>query len=159
MIDFTIPPELTDLLAHRVRALTELAVATRPAWLRPLDDEADRGVEHDDWTAHLTAAVTHADLHKLIPPGFTARVVSSFRPPVPIMALTSEIRTFRQLAMVWGVVPVMCAPHLTFEEMMDVARHEAVTRGIAEAGDRIIVTAGLPMHGQGATNSLRVEVV
>jgi pyruvate kinase len=91
--------------------------------------------------------------------GFTARVVSSFRPPVPIVALTSETRTFRQLALVWGVVPVMCAPNLTFEEMMDIARREAVARGLAEAGDRIIVTAGLPMHGQGATNSLRVEMV
>jgi pyruvate kinase len=91
--------------------------------------------------------------------GFTARVVSSFRPPVPIMALTSEIRTFRQLALVWGVVPVMCDPNLTFDEMMDVSRREAVARGIAEAGDRIIVTAGLPMHRPGATNALRVEVV
>jgi pyruvate kinase len=91
--------------------------------------------------------------------GFTARVVSSFRPPVPIMALTSEIHTYRQLALVWGVVPVMCGPDLTFEEMMDVARREAVAREIAKPGDRIIVTAGLPMHGPGATNSLRVEVV
>jgi pyruvate kinase len=91
--------------------------------------------------------------------GFTARVVSSFRPPVPIMALTSEIRTFRQLALVWGVVPVMCDPNLTFDEMMDVSRREAVARGIAKTGDRIIVTAGLPMHRPGATNALRVEVV
>jgi conjugative relaxase-like TrwC/TraI family protein len=75
--------ELTGLLTHRVQALTDWAVATRPAWLRPLDGEPDPGVEHDDWAAHLAAAVTHADLNKLIPPGFTARANALHRTPAP----------------------------------------------------------------------------
>ena len=75
--------DLTDLLTHRVQALTDLAVATRPAWLRPLDDEPAPGVQHDDWTAHLAASLTHADLNKLIPPGFTARASALHRTPAP----------------------------------------------------------------------------
>jgi pyruvate kinase len=91
--------------------------------------------------------------------GFTARVVSSFRPPVPILALTSDRRTYRELALVWGVLPVLCPDGLTFDEMLGVARSEAVSRDLASEGQRIIVTAGLPMHMPGATNSLRVEVI
>jgi hypothetical protein len=66
-----------------LQALTELAVATRPAWLRPLDDEPDPGVAHDDWTAHLAAALTHADLNKLVSPGFTARPSALHRTTAP----------------------------------------------------------------------------
>jgi pyruvate kinase len=91
--------------------------------------------------------------------GFTARVVSSFRPPVPILALTSDARTCRELALVWGVIPVLCDDGLSFDEMLACARHEALARELAAEGQRIIVTAGLPMHMPGATNSLRVEVV
>jgi conjugative relaxase-like TrwC/TraI family protein len=75
--------ELSALVTHRVQALTELAVATRPAWLRPLDDEPEPSVGLADWSAHLTAAVTHADLNKLIPPGFTARPDALHRTPAP----------------------------------------------------------------------------
>ncbi|HET7322277.1 MAG TPA: pyruvate kinase [Longimicrobiaceae bacterium] len=91
--------------------------------------------------------------------GFTARVVSSFRPPVPILALTDDPRTYRQLALVWGVVPVMLSPSLTFDETLDFARRCARERELASAGDRIVVTAGLPIHTSGTTNFLRVEKV
>ena len=91
--------------------------------------------------------------------GSTARVVSSFRPPVPILALTSSERTWAQLALVWGVIPVLCSPDASFEEMLACGRHEAVERGLARRGDRFVVTAGYPMHVPGTTNLLQVEVV
>jgi hypothetical protein len=81
--------ELTDLLTQRVQSLTELAIATRPAWLRPLDDEP--APAHDDWTAHLAATLTHADLNRLIPPGFTAL----HRTPAPATRNDTE-RTFHR---------------------------------------------------------------
>jgi pyruvate kinase len=91
--------------------------------------------------------------------GFTARVVSSFRPPVPILALTDRKRTYQQLALVWGVLPVLCQTAMTFEEMMDAARSIALERGLARKGDRFLVTAGIPMHIAGTTNLMRVELV
>jgi pyruvate kinase len=91
--------------------------------------------------------------------GFTARVVSSFRPPVPVLALTDDARTYRQLALVWGVVPVLMNASLTFDETLDFARRCASERGLAAPGDRIVVTAGLPIHTPGTTNFLRVEKV
>jgi pyruvate kinase len=91
--------------------------------------------------------------------GSTARVVSSFRPPVPILAITDTERTYNQLALVWGTIPVLCSAQATFEEMMDYARSEVVKRGLCKPGDRMVVTAGYPIHVPGTTNLLQVEVV
>jgi pyruvate kinase len=91
--------------------------------------------------------------------GSTARVVSSFRPPVPILALTGSERTYNQLALVWGVIPVLCPGTASFDEMLGCARQIAVERGLARPGERVVLTAGLPMHTAGTTNLLRVEVV
>jgi pyruvate kinase len=91
--------------------------------------------------------------------GFTARVVSSFRPPVPILAVTDNPRTFNQLALVWGVFPVLCDGEATFDNMLDCARRTAVQRGMARPGERVVLTAGLPMNVPGTTNLLRIEVL
>ena len=91
--------------------------------------------------------------------GSTARVVSSFRPPVPILALTDRKSTYNQLALVWGVIPVLCSLEADFEEMLACGREEAVKRGLAQRGDRVVVTAGYPMHKPGTTNLVQVEVV
>jgi pyruvate kinase len=91
--------------------------------------------------------------------GLTARVVSSFRPPVPILALTDSRRTYNQLALVWGVIPVLAPVSDTLYETMVRARSIAVERGLAERGQRCVITAGLPMHTAGTTNTLQVEVI
>jgi pyruvate kinase len=91
--------------------------------------------------------------------GSTARVVSSFRPPVPILALTDQVRTYHQLALVWGVIPILCSVEATFEEMLKCGRDEAVKRGLARPGDRIVITAGAPIHVAGTTNLLQVEQI
>jgi pyruvate kinase len=91
--------------------------------------------------------------------GATARIVSSFRPPVPILALTDLKKTYNQLALVWGVIPVLCEEGSSYDAMLSCARETSVARGLARPGERVALTAGLPMHTPGATNTLRVEVV
>ncbi|HEX2693442.1 MAG TPA: pyruvate kinase [Gemmatimonadaceae bacterium] len=91
--------------------------------------------------------------------GFSARVVSSKRPAVPILALTDEPRTFRQLALVWGVVPELVPHCADYDQMMGRAKSAVVTRELASNGDRIIVTAGVPFDMPGTTNLLKVETV
>jgi pyruvate kinase len=91
--------------------------------------------------------------------GFSARVVASKRPPVPILALTDEVRTYRQLALVWGVVPELVPHCVDYEEMMSRAKETVVARELASDGDRIIVTAGVPFDMPGTTNLLKVEIV
>jgi len=91
--------------------------------------------------------------------GFTARVVSSFRPPVPILALTDNPRTYNQLALVWGVIPVLCPKGSSYDVMLSCARENALSRGLAREGERVVLTAGLPLHTAGTTNTMRVVVV
>jgi len=88
--------------------------------------------------------------------GFTARVVSSFRPPVPILALTDNPRTFNQMALVWGVIPVLCPRGSSYDDMLACARETALNRRLAQVGQRVVLTAGLPMHTSGTTNTMRV---
>ncbi len=91
--------------------------------------------------------------------GFSARVVAARRPGVPIVVLTDQARTYRQLALVWGVVPFL-VPHAdTYEQMAAVARQVLLAEGIAKTGDRVVVTAGVPFDVPGTTNNLKVETV
>jgi pyruvate kinase len=91
--------------------------------------------------------------------GFSARVVASHRPVVPILVLTDIPRTFRQLALVWGVIPEL-VPHCnTYDEMVRIGLEAAQRRELVHPGDRIVVTAGVPFDVPGTTNSLKVETV
>ena len=91
--------------------------------------------------------------------GFSARIVAARRPGVPIIAFTDQERTYRQLAMVWGVTPVRVPHSETYEQMASHAREAVVDMGIAKPGDRIVLTAGVPFDVPGTTNTLKVETV
>ena len=91
--------------------------------------------------------------------GFTARTVASYRPEVPIFALTPEPETFRQLALIWGVIPAFSERFPTYVAMFEVARERLLALGLAEPGDRVVVTAGVPFDTPGTTNLLKIEVV
>jgi pyruvate kinase len=118
-------------------------------------------------TEHAIAAATVEALRLLGAPavvtlttsGATARLVSSYRPPVPILAVCELETTYRQLALVWGVDPVWVREDHSYDAMMRVAREALVSKDIARPGDRVIVTAGIPFNVPGTTNMLRVEVV
>src|SRR2546428_619981 len=91
--------------------------------------------------------------------GFTARKVAALRPPVPILAVTTEASAFRQLALVWGVAPVVVDHVPGYDAMLEVVRDLILKRGLARPGDRIVMTAGVPWEVSGTTNLLKVEVV
>jgi pyruvate kinase len=91
--------------------------------------------------------------------GFTARKVAALRPPVPILAVTTEPLTYRQLALVWGVMPVLVDRVPGYDAMLTVVRDLILKRGLARPGDRIVMTAGVPWEVSGTTNLLKVEEV
>jgi pyruvate kinase len=91
--------------------------------------------------------------------GFTARQVASLRPPVPIVAMTPSARTYRQLALVWGVVPVLTTEHLAYADMLDVGRRAVLALELAQAGERVVITAGMRFNQPGGTNLLVVETL
>ncbi len=91
--------------------------------------------------------------------GFTARTVASYRPSVPILAVTPEPETFRQLSLVWGVVPALVEHYPSYDAIVPVARQKLLDLGLAVPGDRVVVTAGVPFDVPGTTNLLKVESV
>ena len=89
--------------------------------------------------------------------GTTSRLVSSYRPNIPILGVTYERRTWRQLALVWGLHPVHCTGTVSYDAMLDAARAYLVRNHLAVPGQRVVVTAGVPFDVQGTTNMVRVE--
>jgi len=89
--------------------------------------------------------------------GSSARLVSSYRPPVPIVAVCDQVRTARQLSLVWGIETVLCEQEVNYENMLGAARSYLLDHRIALPGQRVVVTAGIPFHVPGTTNLLRVE--
>jgi len=91
--------------------------------------------------------------------GFTSRKVAALRPPVPILAVTTEMTTFRQLALVWGVVPVHVDRVPSYDAMLAVVRDVLLKREYAKPGDKVVMTAGVPWEVSGSTNLIKVEEV
>ncbi|MDX2191981.1 MAG: pyruvate kinase [Gemmatimonadales bacterium] len=91
--------------------------------------------------------------------GFTARTIAAYRPSVPIIAFTPDPLTHRQLALVWGVLPVLVPDFPSYDELLAVARQELIARGLAKPGERVVVSAGVPFGRKATTNLLKVESV
>jgi pyruvate kinase len=91
--------------------------------------------------------------------GFSARIVASHRPGVPILVLTDSERTYRQLALVWGVVPCLVQHCESYWDMVKLALDAVRSHGLAREGDRVVVTAGVPFDVPGTTNMMKVETV
>ncbi len=91
--------------------------------------------------------------------GHTARMVSRFRPRMPVVAATPDAATWRRMALVWGVVPLLVPRYETVEEMLDLTTSAAREAGLVRSGERVIVTAGMPAGGEGRTNMLKVHMV
>lgn len=91
--------------------------------------------------------------------GFTARLISRFRPEMPIIALTSNYKVYHQLALNWGVTPADPAPAQNVQEAFSLASCFALKKGLAHYGDLIVVTAGSPFGITGSTNSMLVDSI
>jgi pyruvate kinase len=88
--------------------------------------------------------------------GSTARRIARERPAVPIMVLTPKLETARRMGLLWGTHAVHTKDVGSFEEMVAKAKRMALRHGIAKAGDRVIVCAGVPFGTPGSTNVLHV---
>ncbi|WP_156857697.1 pyruvate kinase [Oceanobacillus sp. AG] len=117
-------------------------------------------------TEAISQSVTHTamnlDVQTIITPtesGHTARMISKYRPKQTILAVTFNERVNRQLALVWGVHPVQGEKTDSTDEMLDVAIERALSAGICSHGNRVIITAGVPVGESGTTNLLKVHII
>ncbi len=119
---------------------------------------------------NITPAVCHAAYHTadrlkaaaIITPtssGTTPRLVARYKPRQPIIALSADIQTVRQLTLTFGVIPRQAAFAGNVEDMTRAAREEAVKTGLVKTGDLVVITAGLPGGRPGTTNLIKAEVI
>ena len=91
--------------------------------------------------------------------GATARRVAMHRPVTPIIAPSPSETTCRQLALVWGVQPLLVEQFVDTDTMIATAVGAAQARNLVEEGDLVIITAGVPVGGSGLTNMLKAHRV
>ena len=91
--------------------------------------------------------------------GSTTLRAARKRPGVPVLALTHDARTARQLGLVWGVHSVHTEDATDFDDMDERAYRIAREQGFAKLGDTLVVTYGVPFGRLGATNTLYITSV
>ena len=91
--------------------------------------------------------------------GMTARMVSRFRSPVPIIGLTTNESTWRKLALSWGVIPAMCEQFSSTDVLFYMAKNIAKTTLGLSRGERIVVTGGDTSGRSGKTSLIKVEEI
>ena len=91
--------------------------------------------------------------------GTTARLVSRFHPGTPIVACLLDQQVRRQMALYWGVEPIMMPYVNSTDELVSQAVECAEAAGLVRRGDLVVVTAGVPVGVSGTTNMIRVQQV
>jgi pyruvate kinase len=104
-------------------------------------------------TLKLSAIVTYTAS------GTTGLRAARERPQVPIVALSPVVETARRLSLVWGTHCVVTPDAIDLDDMVDRACRIAYGETFAATGDRVIITAGVPLRTPGATNMLRIAYV
>lgn len=91
--------------------------------------------------------------------GFTAGMISRYKPDCPIIGCSVNPRVCRQLALTWGVSPILMRKEQTPEDLFEEAVCAAKKAGLIQAGDTVVLTAGVPLGVSGKTNMIRVVEV
>lgn len=91
--------------------------------------------------------------------GMTVRMVSRFRPPVDIVGLTTDQKTWRKLSLSWGVIPVMCENYPSTDVLFYSAQKLTKETLKLNDGDKIVITGGVTNGKSGNTNLIKVETV
>ena len=91
--------------------------------------------------------------------GMTARMVSRFRPPVDIVGLTTSEKTWRKLALSWGVQPCMCENYPSTDVLFYNAQKLTKDMLKLKNGDKIVITGGVTNGKSGNTNLIKVETL
>lgn len=117
-----------------------------------------------DAISHATCTTAHdlgaRSIITVTTSGYTARLLSRFRPQTDIIACSPSKKACRHMNMSWGVIPVYVDKVAeSSEELLEMAINEAYKNNFVEYGDLVVITAGLPLGVSGTTNMLKVQMV
>jgi len=91
--------------------------------------------------------------------GTTARLLAHFRPPVPVIAFSTDQSIRRRIALYWGVVPKVMEPIRNPDVMCQEVSDRLVADGFARPGDKVVLVYGSPLGVPGQTNSIRLHQI
>ena len=111
------------------------------------------------YSACQAAQMVHAKaIICLTQSGSTARMISRFRPKLPIIAMTWRERAYHRLSLVWGVRAFLVDEfHENIDDVVEGLKHKVLDLELAARGDNVVFTAGLPFAQRLPTNMLRIE--
>ena len=130
-------------------------------------DYKNRMKRRDIVKQDITTAISHAtcdtamdlDAKAIITvtiSGFTANMVSRYKPNCPIIACSTSAQVCRQMNLCWGVTPVGILQEDTADHLFMTAIETTKREGLIESGDTVVLTAGVPLGVSGKTNMIRV---
>jgi len=91
--------------------------------------------------------------------GTTARRISRFRPLAPIVGATTSQKTYYQLALSWGVIPVLAEEKDNTDDLLAHAAECALKTGAVKSGDIVVIAAGVPVGVTGNTNMIKIQKI
>jgi len=155
---------------HPALVVKVMAQIARQAETDAFEMDMYQGIKYESDTADVTnaicdaAATTARDVGAKVViavtrSGLTARRVSKFRPAQMIVAATPVLKTFHQLSLSWGVVPVLALNQNSTDDLFVHAIDCAKQIDIVSRGDKAVITAGVPLNVEGTTNLLKVQIV
>jgi pyruvate kinase len=118
-----------------------------------ITDAISQSVTHTAMNLAASAIVTPTES------GHTARMVAKYRPKAPIVAITYSKRINRQLSLVWGVHAISGGKATSTDEMLEVAIEKGLETNLLKRGDRVVITAGVPVGEAGTTNLMKVHII
>lgn len=130
--------------------------------LHPLDPTGDKVdvTEAVSRTAYWLAAKTGAKaIACLTASGTTARAIARHRPHVPVYAFTDDHRVVGQLALSWGTKAFYIPFQYDTDRGLSLVHDMLRTHGLAEDGDQVVMTAGMPLPAKGRTNMVHVSTL
>lgn len=114
-----------------------------------------------DAISHATVTTAHdldaAAIITVTKGGTTARTLSKFRPKCKIIGLTTDVATYHQMNLSWGIQPGLIEEKDNTDELIRHAINVALKNGYIKKGDLVVITAGVPLGMSGTTNLLKVE--
>lgn len=148
-----------------VRTMSNIAVRTEAALIGQ-DAYSLRAFDQSDTTEAIGQAVGHTaknlDINTIVAAtdsGYTARMISKYRPKADIIAMTFSQETALSLTLKWGVHPYVTEKPDTTDDMFNTAARFVAEEGYAKEGDLIIITAGVPVGESGTTNVMKIQMI
>jgi pyruvate kinase len=108
-------------------------------------------------TFHIAEALKPTAIITTTLSGYTARRVAKERPMTPILCMTPSEVTYRRMALVWGVIPLLVPEFSTIDEMITITVRAAYDNQLVDRGDTVVIIAGVPFAVTGQTNLLKVH--